>query len=66
MYYEEINHENGAFKNFLAKACPQLLKDLDPDMVTELVRMVSQGGGFAEGLFKATHNVSCSTILYLL
>ena len=57
MYYEELDHENGPFKQFFSRVSPPLLKDMDEAMIENLVKMVKQGGGFAEELFKAAHNV---------
>lgn len=58
MYYEELDHENGAFKKFLARVAPMLIKHASPELVKDLGKMVRMGGGFAEELFKASHEVS--------
>ena len=64
MYYEELNHDNGPFKVYLAKVAPPLMKTADQATMNDLVPMIKQGGGFAEQLFIAAAAVSllCVTI----
>ena len=58
MYYEELDHENGPFKVYLSRVAPTLMKGADEATMREMVRMVKQGGGFAEQLFIAAATVS--------
>ena len=58
MYYEEIDHEHGAFKEYFAHVAPALMRTLAPADLDDLYRMVKLGGGFAVELFKANH-VAC-------
>lgn len=60
MYHDELDHENGAFKNFFARVAPGLLRTRDVEFLREVGRMVRQGGGFAEEIWKATHAVGFS------
>ena len=62
MYYEELDHENGPFKVYLSFAAPSLLKGMDEACKRSLVKMISQGGGFAEQLFIAATTVSSSIL----
>ena len=58
MYYEEIDHEKGPFKVYLAKVAPTLMKGADEATKKALSHMIKQGGGFAEQLFIAATTVS--------
>ena len=58
MYYEELDHQNGPFKVYLAKVAPTLMKGVDEATKKALTHMISQGGGFAEQLFIAATTVS--------
>ena len=58
MWYEELDHNNGPFKVYMSKVAPMLMKGADEATMTELIRMVNQGGGFAELLFVAATKVS--------
>lgn len=53
MYYEELDHENGPFKVYFSKVAPMFMKGVDEATRKDLVRMVKQGGGFAEQIFVA-------------
>ena len=57
MFYEDIDHENGAFKTYLARVAPSMIKELEEAKMKELFQMVKSGGGFAEELFKAVYEV---------
>lgn len=63
MYYEELDHNNGPFKVYLSKVAPMLMKGADDATKKDLVRMIKQGGGFAEQLFIAATTV---TSLFLM
>lgn len=58
MYSEELDHENGPFKVYLAKVAPTLMKGVDEATKKALSHMIKQGGGFAEQLFIAAATVS--------
>ena len=66
MYYEEIDHENGPFKDYFAQVAPNLMRTLEPAVIKDLCRMIKLGGGFAEELFKATHSVCLSSTAHEL
>lgn len=58
MWHEELDHDNGPFKVYLTKVAPMLVKGADEATKKEILRMVNQGGGFAEQLFIAVSTVS--------
>ncbi|CAD6590624.1 MAG: hypothetical protein ASARMPRED_004941 [Alectoria sarmentosa] len=53
MYHEELDHDNGPFKVYFSKVAPMLMKGANEATMKDLVRMIKQGGGFAEQLFIA-------------
>lgn len=63
MYYEELDHDNGPFKVYLSMVAPMLMKAADEATMKDLVRMIKQGGGFAELLFIAATTVSSLCLL---
>lgn len=58
MYYEELDHDKGPFKLYFSKIAPVLMKGADEATMKDMVRMIKQGGGFAEQLFIAATTVS--------
>ena len=58
MWHEELDHDSGPFKVYLTKVAPTLVKGADEATKKEILRMVNQGGGFAEQLFIAVSTVS--------
>ena len=67
MYYEELDHDKGPFKEYFSKVAPMLMKEAAKATMKDLIPMVSQGGGFAEQLFIACTTVSsvCSVLIGL-
>ena len=57
MWHEELDHDDGPFKWYLSKAAPVFIEGADAATMKELLRMVKQGGGFAEQLFIAAITV---------
>ena len=64
MWHEELGHDNGPFKGYLAKAAPVFIQDANEATMKELFRIVKQGGGFAEQLFITAITVH-STLAFL-
>lgn len=62
MYYEELDHEKGPFKIYLSKVAPMLMKAADEATRKDLVKMIKNGGGFAEQLFIAATTVCHSSL----
>lgn len=57
MYYDELDHRNGAFKVYLMRVGPALMRGLGEDVIKDIGRMVKNGGAFAEDLFMAAYQV---------
>ena len=72
MYYEELDHESGPFKNYFERVAPGLLQkgkeqvkagEGDDGLMDAVLEMVKQGGGYAAELFKAAHAVCYRLVL---